>query len=301
MIAEDAFGKEVKCEVKGEGGISYIGTVYNFKTDRGWTSIRPADKTDMEGDVIVPSYVEYEGKTYPVTVIERHSFASKKMKTVTLPDTVVRIEESAFENCQWLREVYLGKSLQRIGDSAFRGCKWLIYMPLPETVIQVGYQALKDTRMLECKNGVVYLDHVLYGYKGYLPEHSYIEVREGTTVIADSAFNSKLLTLEDYNHLEGIVLPAGIKRIGDNAFYLCRGLKHVNLPKSLEYIGDSAFSSTSVRDVTVPWKQPKHIARLRVAPFDEHTVIHVPEGMAETYRNQDGWGDKWKHYQFVEE
>lgn len=264
-IAENAFGKEVKCEVKDEGGASYIGTVYNNKTDRGWASIRPADKTDMEGDVIVPSYVEYEGKNYPVTVIERHSFASKRMKTVTLPDTVVRIEESAFENCQWLREVYLGKSLQRIGDSAFRGCKWLIYMPLPETVIQVGYQALKDTRMLEYKNGVVYLDHVLYGYKGYLPEHSYIEVREGTTVIADSAFNSRLEYGKDYSNLEGVVLPKGMKRIGENAFSTCKNLSYVVLPKSIEYIGRYSFEK-DIKTVSVPRRKPQKTREVEDCP-----------------------------------
>ena len=137
-INERAFGKEVKCEVTGEGGVRYDCNIYNIKTDRAWVSIRPAEKIEMEGDVIIPSQVEFEGKSYPVTVIEQNSFASMRMRTVTLPDTVVRIENSAFENCQWLREVFLGKNLRSIGDSAFEGCKWLIYMPLPRTVIRVG-------------------------------------------------------------------------------------------------------------------------------------------------------------------
>ena len=255
-INERAFGKEVKCEVTVEGGIRYECTIYNNKTDKSWASIRPAEKKEMEGDIIIPSQVEYEGKSYPITVIEQHSFASMRMKTVTLPDTLVSIEKSAFENCQWLREVYLGKNIKIIGDSAFKGCKWLIYMPLPNTVIQVGYHAMKDTRMLEYKNGVVYLDHVLYGYNGYLPEHSYIEVRDGTKVIADSAFNSRLEYGKDYRNLEGIVLPKGLKRIGDNAFATCKGLSYVTVPKSIEYVGRYSFEK-DVKMTPISKRKPR--------------------------------------------
>ena len=285
-------------EVKSENGISFACAVIDTGTGRPEVAIRPAEK--VEGDVVVPAQVEIEGTSYPVTVIEENAFSRMGMRSVSLPDTIIRIEESAFYNCEHLREVYLGKSLLRIGDSAFEDCKWLVYMPMPDTVIQVGYHALEGTRLVETQSGVIYLGHILYGYNGYLPEHSYIEVREGTTVIADSAFNSKFEYRYDCKNLEGVVLPAGIKRIGSSAFYMCRNLTHVNLPKSLEYIGGSAFNATNVREVTAPWRSSAHMARIGGVTFDDYTVIKVPKGTAEIYSKEDGWGDEWQHYQFIE-
>ena len=214
----------------------------------------------------------------------------------------MEIKDSAFRDCCRLREVNLGKNLKKIGNSAFEWCENLRYMPMPASVRQVGYHALHKTVLTDSswKWGVLYFGHILYGYHGDLPEHSYIEVREGTTVIADGAFNSRGVSLTDYNNLEGIILPEGIKRIGDTAFYMCRGLKYVNLPKSIEYIGGSSFSTTSVREVTVHWRKSADIARIYVSPFDNNTIIHIPRGTLDTYINEKGWGDKWKHYQFVE-
>ena len=229
-ISEDAFGNILECEIKGEDGVNYIGTIYNIKTDRAWASIRPAEK--VEGEVIVPSQVEYEGKSYPVTVIDREAFHGMKMKSLVLPDSVVEIKDSAFENCDRLRDVYLGNNLKKIGNSAFEWCENLRYMPIPASVQQVGFHALHRTVLVDnsWKWGVLYFGHILYGYHGDLPEHSYIEVREGTTVIADGAFNSRGVSLTDYNNLEGIVLPDGIKRIGDDAFAYCKGLTYVFMP-----------------------------------------------------------------------
>ncbi len=301
-ISEDAFGNKIECEIKGEDGVNYIGTICNIKTDRAWASIRPADKIESDREVIVPSQVEYEGKSYPVTVIDREAFYGMKMTSLVLPDSVIEIKDSAFKHCDRLRDVTLGNNLKKIGDYAFEWCENLRYMPIPASVRQVGFHALHRTVLVDnsWNWGVLYFGHILYGYHGDLPEHSYIEVREGTTVIADGAFNSKFESLTAYNNLEGIILPEGIKRIGDTAFYMCRGLKYVNLPKSIEYIGGSSFSTTSVREVTVHWRKSADIARIYVSPFDNNTIIHIPRGTLDTYINEKGWGDKWKHYQFVE-
>ena len=295
-IDKHAFGKGVKCVVKGEDGFSYECTIYNREIERAWVTIRPAEK--VEGNAIVPAYVAYEGKRYPVTMIESDAFSGMRIKSVVLPDTVLEIEKSAFENCSELVDVSLGNSLKIIGDSAFDSCKWLRALNLPNTVIRVGYHAIEGTRILELRWGVIYLGHVLYGYNGWLPEHSYIEVRKGTTVIADSAFNSKFEYRADWKNLEGVVLPDGLKRIGNGAFYMCRSLKSINLPKSLEFIGGSAFSCTSVQEVTAPWRKPIETGG---APFEKDTVIHVPKQSADAYSRKDSWGFyNWLNYRFVE-
>lgn len=275
-------------------GISYECTVRNSAAVESGMVIYPAEK--LEGNVVIPSHVEIEGFLYPVTKIGYHAFAGMRIKSVVIPDTIVEIDGSAFENCTELVDVSLGKGLRRIGASAFAYCKWIRHFDMPETVIEVGCNALEGTRIVDMQEGAVYLGHVLYGYNGTLSEHSCIEVREGTTVIANSAFNCRFF-LKDFKKLEVIVLPEGMKRIGDSAFLECKGLTHVNLPESLEYIGTSAFGYTGIREVTVPWREP---IRLTTNPFDAHIVIKVPKGSMEIYSKSKDWGDSFRQYEFVE-
>lgn len=262
-----SFCKDVKCFVTGEDGNEYECTITNVIADRNDVMIKPSGK--LSGDVIVPSYVEYGGKSYPVTIIDREAFYGMKIKSLELPDTVLEIKDSAFENCDRLRDVRLGNNLKKIGDSAFEWCENLRYMPMPASVRQVGYHALHKTVLTDnsWKWGVLYFGHILYGYHGDLPEHSYIEVREGTTVIADGAFNSRFESLKDYNNLEGVVLPSGIKRIGDGAFAYCKGLSYVSMPKSVEYIGRSAFGE-NVKIVSAPRRRPPKTQLVEPSPKD---------------------------------
>ena len=272
-ISEDAFGNKIECEIKGEDGVNYIGTICNIKTDRAWASIRPADKIESDREVIVPSQVEYEGKSYPVTVIDREAFYGMKMTSLVLPDSVIEIKDSAFKHCDRLRDVTLGNNLKKIGDYAFEWCENLRYMPIPASVRQVGFHALHRTVLVDnsWNWGVLYFGHILYGYHGDLPEHSYIEVREGTTVIADGAFNSKFESLTDYNNLEGIILPEGIKRIGDDAFAYCKGLTYVSMPKSVEYIGRYSFEK-DVKILSAPRRRPKKAQTEEPFPKDVATI-----------------------------
>jgi hypothetical protein len=181
-----------------------------------------------------------------------------KMTSLVLPDLVIEIKDSAFKHCDRLRDVTLGNNLKKIGDYAFEWCENLRYMPIPASVRQVGFHALHRTVLVDnsWNWGVLYFGHILYGYHGDLPEHSYIEVREGTTVIADGAFNSRGVSLTDYNNLEGIVLPDGIKRIGDDAFAYCKGLTYISMPKSVEYIGRYSFEK-DVKILSAPRRRPK--------------------------------------------
>ena len=74
-----------------------------------------AKSKDIADDLIIPS--EYEGK--PVTVIEPFAFSTcRQLKTVVIPDSVVRIGWDAFSNCSFLESVTFGKNVQRIEPMA---------------------------------------------------------------------------------------------------------------------------------------------------------------------------------------
>lgn len=82
-------------------------------------------------DVIIPEYID----GYQVTAIGNTAFWSKIFITsVTMPDSVVRIERSAFEECEQLKSITLSASLEIIGLHAFKDCKALVSIQLPDSL-----------------------------------------------------------------------------------------------------------------------------------------------------------------------
>lgn len=72
--------------------------------------------------------------------------------------------------------------------------------------------------------------------KEYRHNEKLVVVPNGIKVIGDYAFAER-------SSIEKIILPEGITELGDSAFYGCRSLKEITLPDSLRKIGDCAFES----------------------------------------------------------
>ena len=89
--------------------------------------------TGYTGDadaVVVPDQID--GHT--VTVIDFGAFLGKGMTSVTLPDSVREIGESAFQECKNLKEIKFGSGLETIRSTAFAMCESLEKVELPEGV-----------------------------------------------------------------------------------------------------------------------------------------------------------------------
>lgn len=69
--------------------------------------------------IIIPNIIE----GYPVKIIRNNAFQDSSIKAIKIPDSVVLIEEFAFENCSNLGKLEIGNSIQEIRDLAFENCK----------------------------------------------------------------------------------------------------------------------------------------------------------------------------------
>ena len=224
------------------------------------------------------------------------------LKSIELPDAVTGIAEFLFKGCWRLRKVQFGHNVTTIGESAFKDCEFLQHLPLPDSVRRigksafegcknlmdlgqtsslefVGLYALDNTAMQLMQDGPIYIGNALCGYSGHMPEHACLEVREGTTTVAEAA-------LRGHKHLESVIFPESLKFIWYEAFNDCKCLKHVHLPKSLMFIEDGAFDWSAVSEVEVPWENPIEVG---YRPFPERTLVYVPVGSLAAYKEAKHW------------
>ena len=77
-----------------------------------------------------------------VTKIRNNAFWDcDKLTSIILPDSVLEIGSSAFDSCSGLLEVKLGKNTTKIGTYAFRNCDKLTSIVIPDSVLEMGSSA----------------------------------------------------------------------------------------------------------------------------------------------------------------
>lgn len=81
-------------------------------------------------DVTIPS--RYKGK--PVTMIGHAAFYNSAVTSVTIPDSVTSISDSAFLFCSQLTNISIPNSVTAIGSFAFDGCTKLESITLPSSL-----------------------------------------------------------------------------------------------------------------------------------------------------------------------
>ena len=176
---------------------------------------------------------------YGITNIPFAAFRDfQNITSISLSNSIERIELEAFINCTKLSDVSIPDSCKYLANDAFARTKWYNNQP----------------------NGVVYCGNFLYTYKGTMPSNTSINVKNGTIGICGGFYNeSNLVSVTFPNTLEyidnrafsyctgltSITLPKNLKSIGTEAFSNCQNLKSITFPDNVEFIGRLAFSDTA--------------------------------------------------------
>ena len=179
---------------------------------------------------------------YTVTEIDDTSLGG--FSSITVPDTVTTINQSAFAYDLFLEEVNFdaNSQLKLIDQWAFQDCRSLKSITIPASVETIAYGAFMNS------------DQELVVGGGY--DRDFTNTYSLTSV--KFAEGSKLQTLGDYAFdrqyaLTDIELPEGLTTIGEGAFNSCTALKSLKLPNNITAIGDGAFMDClDLKSVTIP-------------------------------------------------
>ena len=208
-----------------------------------------------------------------IVEIGDYAFRGSYVEDVVIPDTVKRIGNHAFEDCDYINTITLSDSVESIGDYAFSGCDYYSdgmgssHPGLGEIRIGAGLTDIGKGAFIYCSlyNIDISPDNQCFEFSDFVffdKVHKRIlfarymkspEIRPDTEIIEEDAFYDCSFTKGSrYMNKVSIVIPQGVKEIGANAFAYS-DLADVTIPDSVTMIGDSAFCGCNLTNVTIPY------------------------------------------------
>ena len=185
-------------------------------------------KNSTATSVIIPNSIDGH-KIYSVFHLTFKN--SPNLDKVVLSNGIKFIDAYVFKNHKKLKQVVLPISMEFIGYGTFHNCKKLKTVTLPKNSY-INKRAFKNCINLENLN-----------YKGTVKHDEGKGILYNPSFISDEAF-ANCIKLKNIN--------LGNEGIGKKAFYNCKSLKFVSLPKNTTYIGKKAFEQCkSLSKVTI--------------------------------------------------
>ena len=182
------------------------------------------------------------------------------LKQINLPPSLKRIGTYAFSQCESLKEVVIPLSVQIIKPYAFSGCKKLTSVTIPQSVTTIGEYAFDGCSSL--KSVTIPASVQTLGEFAFRGCSSLKEASLSVSSSSDSNDENKAApvlaainesTFKGCSSLVQIVIPASVKKVGNEAFADCSSLKQVTLSPCLTSIAESTFSKcTSMQQITIP-------------------------------------------------
>ena len=201
---------------------------------------------------------------HKVVAIGEGAFKGTCLVNVTIPDTVTKIWNGAFENCKRLSSAQLSNSLVELGYRAFSNCTSLTSIRIPKSLKKVyvyinggPFQGCNALQNVELESGMTTIaGGLLYQCPGFTT----ITIPDSVTEIGEDAFA--------YTNLSSIVIPDSVTKIWNGAFENCKRLSSAQLSNSLVELGYRAFSNcTSLTSIRIPKSLKKVYVYINGGPF----------------------------------
>ena len=181
-----------------------------------------------------------------VTSIGQSAFESCfNLDSLIIKDAATSIGESAFDGCSHLTTLSLGKNITTIGDYAFQQCSYLTNVTIPQSVTSIGRQAfyLTDLNTLTIKGPIKSMGYAAFAGCTNLTS---LSLYDGIQTIGEGAFINS-------TSLEAVTIPQSVTSIGASAFAYCSNLRTITIPEKVTTIESDTFTGCSnLKSITLP-------------------------------------------------
>ncbi len=199
---------------------------YTILEDGESVSITKGVFSDLTGDLIIPSAVTCNGKSYNVTKIGFMAFAGcSNIENITIPNCITSIESSAFDECCSLTNIVIPESVTSIGSRAFSWCRSLTSIFIPKYVVSIGEQVFEGCYTLQS----MIIDEM---------NDNYCTDKYGVLYNKDK---TELIQYLTKNNKTDFSIPNSVTKIESGAFAWWKSLTSITIPKSVTSIGIGAF------------------------------------------------------------
>ena len=307
-------------EVENADGVTIYYNYINDGLELEVTSYQNTRYGTYFENTVIPEEVTYMNRTRKVTSIGSKAFMNSPLTSVTIPNSIISIEDEAFKNCIALTSIAIPNSVTFIGSEAFSGCSGLTSVSIPNSVTSIGgsvFYGCGGLTNVTIPNSInIIPDKIFYDCKSLTS----INIPNNVTFIGVSAFSRcseltsvtipKSVTTIDYGafsycwRLAAILIPNSVTSIGGNAFYGCSGLTSVTIPNSVSSIGAGAFAgcknlTTVISLIENPFDIEGKTRTDKTFDLDifNNATLYVPQGTIKKYKNTEGWKD----FVFIEE
>lgn len=241
-----------------------------------------ASDFQMDGTTLV----KYNGTADTVSVsnsvkrIEAEAFAGNdKIRNVTIGDAVEVIGARAFSECKNLESVTIPDSVREVGTAAFSGCLSLKDVTVGTGLTSLGNGAFAGNHSLEkirfsssnpkftCDDGAILnkdgRDTIYQLFAGRKGDN--YDIPSGIKTIKPYAFWGNY-------HLEHVSIGKDVKEIPAYAFSNCRNLKDAEISFSVKNIDMKAFEDcVRLRQITIP----ASVGTIHSTAFDGCTKLKI--------------------------
>lgn len=217
-------------------------------TKDGKTIVRyPEGKNDV-------AYIIPDG----VVTIGKDAFEYAKIANISIPNTVITIESSAFESCKNIQALTISNSVTTIGSSAFSGCEKLDNVIMSSEVSSIEsfvFGSCKNLRKFYIGTKVSNIDNLAFYNCQSLQEFEVDENSNFFTVYAGVLYTKNMEDLVKCPmalYAEEYIVPNGVKIIRAEAFASCTKIKRFYLSETLTSIGECAFENCEMASIKLP-------------------------------------------------
>ena len=171
-----------------------------------------------------------------VRVIGEFAFSKCNIKEVLIPDSVILIDIGAFQHCNQLKKIVIGRNVKTIARCAFNSCSRLEYAKISSSVKEICRQSFSNCRNLKnitLEDGIIYIDMESFVKCTSIEK---VKIPKSVKEIGSEAFRSCI-------NLKEVIIENGVECIGRGAFSGCASLKQIDIPNSVKSIGNNGLGA----------------------------------------------------------
>ena len=169
---------------------------------------------------------------------------------IIIPNSVTTIGDYAFGECAKLNEILFGKGVKSIGESAFSGCSALTDITIPNNVTKIGSKAFQGCTSLNNVNIISGSDLIIW--RGAFQQCKSLKgVNIQPNALSQSKIHIDTNVFSSCENLENVTFGDVITTIGKDAFYFCKALKSITIPKASDIYEEAFCFCESLETVNI--------------------------------------------------